>query len=244
MRRIRRSVGRFLRKCGWQRVGQGPIWLSPAEVASRLREYGLRGAHIVDVGAHRGNYSRSLLEVFPEAYVTMFEPQVELHQFMADLAASKRVSLVGKGVGATSGEFPFTRHERSDSQSFSIGPDEAQSKGWMQDVLQVVSLDDHLAGSQWPRPDVVKIDAEGWDLEVLKGGARTLAEAVRVFMEASVVRPLAPHLLAVLEAMGDAGYAFLGMTDVLLNARGFPWYAEVAMVRKNSAVYANMPRSL
>lgn len=247
MRSIRRVAGRIMRHFGWERVRLTPTparWLRPWDLAIKLKAFGLKGQHIIDVGAHKGGYSRALLSVFPDAYCTMFEPQVELHHNMTDLTSSQRVALVGKGVGAASGTYEFTRHERADSQSFAVSPERAKEKGWARDLLEVVSLDEYLQECSWPAPDIIKIDAEGWDLQVVQGASRTLEAAELVLIEASVIRRGEPHLPAVLAAMENAGFIFLGFTDVLLNYQQFPWYVEAALIRKGGVIDSNIQRTL
>ena len=253
MRSVRRLAGKILRHFGWERRGNlssgrggnlPAVWLTPQDLVEKLKSYGLTGRHIVDVGAHKGSYSRIFLSAFPDAYCTMFEPQVELHQHMSDLTSSQRVALVGKGVGAASGRFAFTRHPRADSQSFAISRERADARGWERDWLEVVSLDEYLQECSWPAPDIIKIDAEGWDLEVVQGASRTLDTTELVLIEASVIRLGEPHLPEVLAAMEKADFVFLGFTAVMLNYQGFPWYVEAALIRKGGVVDSNIPRSL
>lgn len=245
MRPLRRLAGRLLRHYGWERRRESQTSTpTPAQLVKRLQRFGLKGQHIIDIGGHKGDYARSLLKVLPDAFCTVFEPQTELHQFMGDLKASRRVEIVAKGVGASTGRFEFTRHERADSQSFAIGSDRAAENGWARDVLEVTSLDDYMQTCPWPAPDIIKIDAEGWDIEVARGAPKTLATAELVFMEASVIRSAGPYLPEVLHFMDQAGYMFLTFTDLAFNYQQFHWFIEAAMIRRDGVVNRSIPRAL
>jgi FkbM family methyltransferase len=59
-----------------------------------------------------------------------------------------------------------------------------QSADTKTESIQITTLDDDIRQQHLPQPDFIKIDVEGWELEVLKGATRTL-EKVRpaLFLE-------------------------------------------------------------
>ena len=197
--------------------------------------------HIMDIGANHGNWTREALNYFPDARYTLFEPQSGLREKMADLLVDgSGVQLNALGVGRETGEMLFTLHERDDSASFAWTPERAFEKGYPQIRIPVTTLDLHIQTNQLPWPDLIKIDAEGWDLAVLEGAPNALKNATVVMTEAAIGNPFFKNTsLAVCSAMHEAGYRLFDFTD--LNrpwSNGVLWLVEMAFVKKGSALDA------
>ncbi len=197
---------------------------------------GFEPSHVVDIGANRGNWTREVRQYFPQAQYTLFEPQVNLKQAMSDLLADSLVTLNSIGVGNKSSELLFTIHERDDSCSFALTEEQASTRGFKQVKVPVVTLDAHIAANNLEWPDFIKIDAEGFDLEVINGASKSLGKATLVLVECAVCNPSIQNTaLAVIEAMDSRGFRPLDFTD--LN-RPWPnrvlWLTEIAFVKKGS----------
>jgi FkbM family methyltransferase len=195
--------------------------------------------HIVDIGANHGNWTREVRQFFPDAKYTLFEPQPYLRKAMADLLIDgSRVYLNTMGVGKKSGEMLFTIHERDDSCSFTWTPEMAAEKGYQQIKIPVTTLDAHIQSNELPWPDMVKIDAEGWDLEVLEGATKVLENATLVFIEAAVGNPRFRNtVLRVCTVMDVAGYRPLDFTDLNRPWKNrVLWLVEMAFVKKGSSL--------
>ena len=78
-------------------------------------------------------------------------------------------------------------HERDDSFSFALNEAQALAQGREQIEAPVVALDEFLPREGRPQPDILKIDAEGWDLDVLRGAEKTAASAEILLMEAAIM---------------------------------------------------------
>ena len=98
---------------------------------------------------------------------------------------------------------------------------------------------DHLAEEMDLVDDVfIKIDTEGWDLEVIRGGAETLRRATAVMVE-SVFYPnplgdSAPTFEDILTALRDLGYVYRGNVRVGCH-HGTPMLADVLFVTRDAA---------
>src|SRR5262249_5778065 len=79
--------------------------------------------------------------------------------------------------------------------------------------MDIVPLDEIVAQEHLPGPDLIKLDVQGFELEVLRGGTRTLKRARWVLSEVSF-RPfyegqvLFSELAAFLATHGFETYAF------------------------------------
>lgn len=190
--------------------------------------------HIVDVGANRGQWTRTALRYFPNAHFTMLEPQIAMKDHLRDLLLSNsRIQLHSVGAGVTEGESEFTLAERDDSCTFSMTSEQAAELGLEQVRVPVVSLDRLLAQSAAPPPEMLKIDAEGYDLEVIQGAKTVIQSCEVVFVEVGVMcKGLKNDLRTVVNAMASLGFRPCDVTD--LNRpwkNGSLWLMELAFIR-------------
>ena len=73
------------------------------------------------------------------------------------------------------------------------------------------TLDSILATDNFPQPDLIKLDVQGYELEVLKGSETALAGAEAVLMEVSIVElyqesPVLHHVTAFMAERGFRAY--------------------------------------
>lgn len=101
--------------------------------------------------------------------------------------------------------------------------------------MPVVSLDEFFINSEWPRPDVLKVDAEGWDLEVLKGATLVLGSCQLVLLEAGVMNKTFENTaLEVMKDMDTRGFQLFDITDLNRTPSfGRLWNVELAFAKKN-----------
>jgi len=190
--------------------------------------------HIVDVGANRGGWSRTALRYFPDAHYTLVEPQPGMLAQLQDLlSANPRIRLHSVGAGPVAGVLPFTIHQRDDSCTFSLSAEEAYGQGLTQIRVPVATLDAMLRESTFPPPDMVKIDAEGFDLEVLKGATSAIESCEVLLVEAGVMnRKFANDLRSVVNRLADVGFRPFDVTDLNRTQRhGSLWLVEMAFTR-------------
>ena len=192
--------------------------------------------HIIDVGANHGNWTRETLNHFPDAFYTLLEPQNWLQPKFQDLLdKNDKISLHAVGAGAASGSFLFTLVNRDDSCTFRYTKEEADREGYKQIELPIITLNELVKSkTDLPFPDLVKIDAEGLDIEVLKG-ANTLFGKTEIFMvEASVnCKMLHNDVIKTINFMDQNGYVLFDITD--LNRPFNPkllWLVELVFVKK------------
>lgn len=176
----------------WVRVPR-PLWwdvyiqYEPA-VATVLEKTLPPGGCFVDVGAHQGLwtlYGAKL--VGPAGRVCSIEPSPAFAKLQLVAALYPAIRPVRCAVGATGGEATF--FAQGDSASASLVESVTQITQELrphisiepQSVL-VRTLDDIVAELE-RTPSLVKIDTEGFELEVLRGAPQLLAKRVPLVME-------------------------------------------------------------
>jgi FkbM family methyltransferase len=206
----------------------------------QLRDQGFKPNHIIDVGAHRGDWSRDARHYFPEAGFTLIEPQIEMAPCLETFCQETRQArwLVA-GAGALPGELHLTVTDRLDTSSFAFTANHAENNGFERRLVPVVTLDAVCTDS--PIPEMVKIDAEGFDLQVMQGSQKLLGATELFFLEVLLFDYFPGQSLQhTVSFMASRGYEPFDITD--LNRRpsdGALALMEVAFARRNGFLRAN-----
>ncbi|MFZ2282373.1 MAG: FkbM family methyltransferase [Lutibacter sp.] len=200
---------------------------------------GFNPKHIVDIGANHGTWTREALKYFPEAHYTLLEPQKWLESSFQDILDSNpKVQFYPVGAGEKEGSFQFTIVDRDDSCSFRYTEEEAKVAGFEQIEIPVVTLNKLLADSDLPIPDIIKIDAEGLDLEVLKGASNLFGKTEIFMVEAGVVNKIFDNsFLKLINFMDQNNYRLFDITDI--NRPFQPkvlWLVELVFVKKDGYI--------
>lgn len=197
---------------------------------------------VVDIGANTGTWTKELIYHFPEANVLMIEPQERLKKHFEPLLNDK-ITYLSVGVGNKNDILKFTIHDRDDSCSFVFTEEEAKSLGYEQIEVPIRTLNSIIKENSYPIPDIIKIDAEGLDIEVIEGASDFYNKTELFLVEASVTNNTYKNTVSeVIKLMDKVGYMMYEITD--LN-RPFPetpilWLIEIAFVKKDGYLINNI----
>ncbi len=124
---------------------------------------------------------------------------------------------------------------RDDSSTFLLTADEALSCGYSQVEIPVRTLNSIVLESGWGVPDIVKIDAEGLDIDVLQGATDLFGKTEVFFVEANINGSFTQTtLIQVINFMDSLGYRVFDITDINRPwSNRLLWLIELAFVRKN-----------
>jgi FkbM family methyltransferase len=164
----------------------------------RLLSKGWLPGGIIDVGAFQGDWTRLARRVWANVPILMVEAQEQKRPFMDAVRHSLRgVSYAQAVLGARSGE-TITFYEMETGSSYFPEQSNAPRK---EQVYETSTLDE-VAGSI-VGPIFLKIDVQGAELEVLKGGQDTLERSEVVQLEVALLpyNKGAPTMLEVLSYM-------------------------------------------
>lgn len=174
--RIRRYYeGRFKRETGIRTM---------ADSLTHLRTIGFQPRTAIDVGAYEGEWAALCRSVFPDCAVLMIEPQQSKQRSLHEMAAAgPMLSFVGALLGAQPrDDVDFFEDETASS----VLPD-SENHRKAPSRFSLSTLSAVTSGTAYASPDLIKLDVQGYELEVLKGGIPQLRSAGVVILEVSII---------------------------------------------------------
>lgn len=165
----------------------------------RLAERGFRPDAIIDVGAFEGNWTKLTQEIFGATPALMVEAQEAKEPILKQVfGALPKTSFVIAALGEESGqELEF--HEMGTGSS--LRPEHSNVERTTRKVITRTL--DEVVGEALPGHDkmFLKIDVQGAELDVLRGGAQTLGRCELVQLEIAMLEynegaPLMPEVVA------------------------------------------------
>jgi FkbM family methyltransferase len=173
-----------------------------------LARRGFSPGLFIDVGAHKGKWSRELLRVFPDCRCVLIEPQVEMAGWL-DRFCRRNADCrwINAGAGEQVGTLPFLVCPDTVSSRFAPSLEQAAAAGFPVRTTPVVTLD-QIAADEGREPEIVKIDAEGFETQVLRGAASLIGRTELFFVEAQFFGADAnpSGIVGLTAMMGDYGY--------------------------------------
>lgn len=169
-----------------------------------LRFAGYAPRTLLDVGAHLGHFTEGFRRVFPSCRPTLVEPNPHCHPV---LAASGH-EVLGVAASDTNGEAELllTREwlQSTGSSLYRENTHFFRDEVLVRQPVPKRRIDDVLAGRAF---DFVKIDTQGAELDVLRGGQEVLRRADYILIEVSLVEynqggARAEDVFAALAALG------------------------------------------
>lgn len=145
----------------------------------RLKRAGFQPIQIFDVGAYQGDFARCCLQIWPQSKVACFEPLEHKLVQLKKLAAGNPAIQVFPGLlGASNCErVPLNEAETASSVLVEQIPQNFPVKFYsMRTVDEIVR--EHFGDRP---PDLLKLDVQGYELEVLKGAEKSL-ENIQVIL--------------------------------------------------------------
>lgn len=152
---------------------------------------GLKLASVVDVGANVGQFSLLVRALHPVARITAFEPLPDAAaRYRQVFEGDDQVTLHEAAISPKAGT--ATMHVSASADSSSLLPiSERQSElfpgtGEVGTIdVAVGPLDQFVDATEIQAPAMLKIDVQGFELEVLRGSAARLTAFEYVYVEAS-----------------------------------------------------------
>ncbi len=180
---------------------------------TNIKQLGFSPKFCLDIGAYEGYWARDFKKVFPDCAITMIEGQklkepalVKVKNIYNDV--NYKIAL----LGATEATVNFNIYESASSVLVEHFDTEAKTE-----QRNLLTLDKLLEKNDYYKPDFIKIDTQGYELEILKGGEKTLAHAEFVLLEVSLldIYVNSPLVIDVLNFMKERGFVLYDICTLM-----------------------------
>ena len=133
-----------------------------------------------DIGANVGHYSLTLRQFFPSATIYSLEPHPITFRTLSLLQERENILCFNKALGSSIGKLPlFDEATANGSQHATLNKDVIGEIHHQQSIvydIEVDTLDNFASKHNIAYIDFMKIDTEGSELAVLRGGRELLAQ--------------------------------------------------------------------
>ena len=150
-------------------------WILDGEYQKKQRdailEFVNRNGNAIDIGAHVGFWLRDMCKQFKHVYA--FEPIEEVRQCLARNVGAENYLTYSFGLGA-----------KNDTIKVNYNPAETGNTHASKDGNQIITIR-KLDDMNLPKIDYIKVDTEGFEIEVLKGGEKMI-EKYKPFVHVEV----------------------------------------------------------
>lgn len=168
----------------------------------------------IDVGAHIGNFTKQLSYNFPECKIIMVEANKNCEPYLRLL--SKPYDIVALSDKEGTAEL-YVEKVNPIATGASLYKENTEWYGEGKYEIQTINsatLDsrNYFNGEQ---VDFVKLDVQGAELDILKGGEKTIKNTKYVLIEASLVEynQGAPLVGEIVDKMREYGFCILDITE-------------------------------
>jgi FkbM family methyltransferase len=179
-------------------------------------------ATVVDIGSNRGQFSLACLKWAPKARVFAFEPQARpCHIYRQIFLSLGNFSMHEVAIGPS--RCRNTMHLSASDDSSSLLPisNNQQSIYPGTEEVGVIQVDvapmgDFISAGQLIAPAILKIDVQGFELDVLKGSESLLSRFSCIYCECSFIELYTGQKLAheIIEWLGQRGFNLSGIYNL------------------------------
>lgn len=142
--------------------------------AQWLRAVVDRVQYFVDVGANKGDWSEMVLRQQQVKGALLIEPGSFAREMLKTRFAGKpEIQIIEAAAGSAGGWMSFFEEPEAGETSSLIA---GFSQNAVERKVRLTTVDDEVVRSAWPHVDFLKIDAEGFDFQVLEGCQQLLRE--------------------------------------------------------------------
>jgi len=199
-----------------------------------LSRQGFFGKVAIDVGAFDGRWTRMYKSIFPQSAVLMVEAQMSMALHLEEVVKQfSDVAFASEVLGSETGRaVNFTEMGMGSSVYEELSPYRRR-----QVERQLITLEDLIdSHPRFKNIDFLKLDVQGYELEVLRGAIPVLSSVQFILLEVSII-PMnkgVPTLFEVFSLMNDHGFVLMDICDQTRRKDNLLLQADLLFVNKES----------
>ena len=219
------SVQSVFQRLGLRVAFDHPVRNAPKLFARKVADYGVKT--VLDIGANKGQFGVLLRAEGYRGRLISFEPLSAAHAMLSRAAASDPHWTVAPAMALGDRDDSAEINVAKNLASSSFLPvlersvSAADASAYMATETVKVRRLDGVVDAAWEAPFAVKLDTQGFELHVLRGGLQTLARTNVILTEMSLA-PLYEGGTAFVELyrfLEEAGFRCVTLTQVFSDNR-------------------------
>ncbi len=207
----------------------------------RWHDEGFQPRTIYDIGAHQGLWSEMCQTIYSPGRILLFEPQADVRE--KAMTRQPRQGGEWQMLPVALGDKQITQRlhvTRNAAASSLLAPVETEGSGMgaleavAEKQVEVMPLDQLAEERGLAKPDLVKIDVQGFEGRVLAGGRNVLSQAERMVIEVSLHPLYAGQSLMpeVLQTLVSWGFELEDVHETFRQWPGRLWQVDLWLRRK------------
>lgn len=202
-----------------------------------LKNNGFTPKNVLDIGAYEGEWTKMIKMIYPDCNVMMVEPLPEKESILKELCikfngsvnfvrallASKDDQEVNFNVNETASSVLNEQHNEHNKK-----------------IKLFTKTVDGIAEKKYF--DLIKLDTQGYELEILKGAKDTIGNTEVILMEISLIdiHKDVPLIKDVLNFMDDIGFQIYDISSFIRRPLDNAlWQIDAIFVKKNSKLLSS-----
>jgi FkbM family methyltransferase len=194
----------------------------------------------IDIGANKGQFSLAARHVFQDASIISFEPlKTPANKFKKLFKLDKKANLFQSAIGPKREAVQMHVSYQDDSSSLlNIGENQSSifpgTKEKSTEEINVAPLNYFINNNDLINPVFVKIDVQGYELEVLKGSKSLIDEFDYIYVECSFVELYEGQALAdeVIAYLANYSFRLKGVYNTFYDKKGIAIQADLLFSKR------------
>lgn len=213
-----------------------PSYPSVKSALGYLKDWGFCPNAVIDIGAYHGKWTGMFKDIFPNSKVLMIEGQMLKAPVLKKVCNhfTEDVFFEIALLGANDGEkVNFVEMETGSSVLEESSP---YNRRYVEKEL--ITLDSLLLSyPAFKKLDFLKLDVQGYELNVLKGASKLLAQTEFVLMETSLIQVNngCPLISDVMAFMTESNFRLLDFCSQIRRKDGGLWQTDLLFIKNTSA---------
>ena len=198
-----------------------------------LKRLGWRPVFVVDCGAYEGYWTKEFLNLFPETNVLLIEAQqAKIEKIKQNISNDIQVCCALLG-SSDDNDVLFSLNETASSVVLDDNSDNVS-------MLTTRMLDSIISDMHFSSPDFLKLDVQGYEIEVLKGAKIALQSAEFVLIETTLM-PLnhEPTILQLMNYMDSLDFQLYDISSLMRKPFDKALYQIDGLFVKKDSSYVN-----
>ena len=191
------------------------------EVVSNLKKMVPELTTIIDVGANSGQFTKVATHLYPQAQIHTFEPLPDLYSIIEKkFSSNPNINIYKIALGNEDGTILFNKNKFGHTSSILEINEENIHFTRKDNVLeqirvQIKKLDSITLFTDKTHLSLLKLDVQGYELEVLKGADQTLKAIDYIIIEANLEELYSsqPSFTVMNNYLQMKGFELMGMLD-------------------------------